>query len=95
MTKKSTDFSKKSTKIIRTDNKKRMRPVQSQRFIHGDNFDIEDLPYSKNDDGLQWLGMNYKKMAGKIPSLTEIQEGIISYLINNLIAEYDKVLSED
>jgi len=39
--------------------------------------------------------MNYKKMAGKIPSLTEIQEGIISYLINNLIAEYDKVLSED
>lgn len=70
-----------------------MRPFESKRFMSYQNiFDTKELEYSKQN----WLAYNCLKLLDmKLPSVSEIMNGLISYMIQYLVNTYADSLTEN
>ena len=89
MTRTNLDEERSVCKIIRTNNKKRVRPLESERFSGNyANFEMDGTEYLQSN----WLALNTLQLLDKkLPSVNEIMNGLISFMISHLVNMYGDV----
>lgn len=93
MTRTNMDEYRTVCKIIRTNNTERTRPFQTERFSSNtmSNIELEESEFAQQN----WLAYNCLQLLNKkLPTVNEIMNGLISYMISYLVNVYGDTHSE-